>query len=661
MKLAKISCQRISVITVSRLAIILILLSAIIGTLAYTGTAGATTSVRPVGPVINHADAISITTYYLPEGTESLAYSANVYATGGTTPYTWTMTGGMLPSGVTFYSTNSIAYITGTPKKGSAGTYSITLTVYDSSDPKLTDSTTLSIVIEKGSFQPTITIDSSLTAGSTKVKSNGSVVATLKGGESTTLTLDLGVSRTISVDSIVTDPTIKGVRFVCSNDSQVVNESNLNVLFNYSQEYQVDVVTQPANVATLSGGGWYKKDSQVTVNSRSEVPGLNDTTYKFAYWILPDGKQVNSDSVNLTVSQAGTITAYYDPYYKLTVKSAYSTVNGGGYYKSGSDATWSVAETSVPMQGLLGFFQGKYEAKNPSGTETMDGAKTVTVFWEANYVLPYVLIPLTIALIILAIVGLYFYFRRPQARRVPAAPYAAAPPPTVYGPVFTPPMAPPAPRPIPQQHTTVVMIGDQTPQAEKKQLPPSTKEQLMEKFAQLLDTYESEIKTNIGVPKASSPQLKQAAGKMLNAPEVPAAPAENILEAEVVKEDVSPRCGATTRKLQRTVTGRWRQVDSATVDIAGENGEAGKVGIAITWARDVYHEWEIVNCSLPINHPGKHRGDTSLAYSLLNTITIKQNYSHDQPIAPPSPHFTDSMPEIDADTVEVVPEEELPG
>jgi hypothetical protein len=606
------------------------------------------------------APALQITTYSLSNGMEASAYSSTFTATGGTTPYTWTISGGNLPSGLQIYSTG---YISGTPVKGTAGTYSVTLMVSDSSSPRQSATTTLTLFIQKGSYQPTITIDPGLAQGSATVKSNGVVVASLKGGESTTLTLDLGVTRTVTVDATVVNPTNSGIRYKAVTESQLVSESNTNVLFNYITEYKIDVATSPSGISSLSGSGWYKKDDTVNLNAKTEITGANDTNYKFSYWLLPDNRQVSSEAVNFVISQPGIITAFYEPYYKLTVKSAYGQVNGGGFYKAGSEATWSVVSETVPVPGILGFFQGKYEAKNPSGTETMDAPKTVTVYWETNYVLPYILIPLTIALVLLAIFGIYYAVKRQQPRRVPAMPYAAAPPPP-YMPPYPPPMqAPPAPRPIPQQHTTVVMIGDQTPQAEKKQLPPSTKEQLMEKFAQLLDNYESEIKTNIGGPKGNAPQLKQAAGKMLNAPEPQQmSQSENILEAEVIKEDVSPRCGATTRKLQRTVTGKWRQVDSSTVELGGESEDpAKKVGISITWARDVFHEWEIINCSLPVNHPGKHRGDTSVAYSLLNTITIKQNYSHDQTIAPPSPHFTDSMPEIDADAVEVVSEEELPG
>ena len=64
----------------------------------------------------------------LPNATLNVAYSAPVSAVGGTPPYTWTATG--LPPGLTI---SSAGIISGTPT--TTGTYSVTVTVTDSSAP----------------------------------------------------------------------------------------------------------------------------------------------------------------------------------------------------------------------------------------------------------------------------------------------------------------------------------------------------------------------------------------------------------------------------------------------------------------------------------------------------------------------------------------------
>ncbi len=317
-------------------------------------------------------------------------------------------------------------------------------------------------------------------------------------------------------------------------------------------------------------------------------------------------------------------------------------------YKAGTQATWSVINDKVPMEGLLGFFQGKYKAVMPNGAETMNQPKEVTVIWEADYTLPYILIPLVILVIIMAIIGLYFLLRRTQPKLAPATAYAPQP---LYGP------QPMGPRPIPQQHTTVVMIGDQG--EKQKQLPSTTKQELVEKFAQLLDTYEAEIKSSMGVK--DTPQIRAADGKMLSSPAQGAhAHADEVYEAEV--NDVSI-CGQQTKKLLRTVTTNWRQMESSTIAIASSNeNEDESMGLSITWARDIYHEWEITSCTLPPNHSGRHKGDVKVLYSLLNTVTVKQSYNPDESITPPSPHFTDSMPFVDiGDENNIIEATDLPS
>jgi hypothetical protein len=69
---------------------------------------------------------LRITTQGLPSGTVNQAYSATLSASGGTSPYTWTVTG--LPSGLSLNSSTGL--ISGTPT--SAGTSAVTATVTDS-------------------------------------------------------------------------------------------------------------------------------------------------------------------------------------------------------------------------------------------------------------------------------------------------------------------------------------------------------------------------------------------------------------------------------------------------------------------------------------------------------------------------------------------------
>jgi hypothetical protein len=123
-------------------------------TVTYSGDSyfgGSSASLRQQ---VNSTAALSITTASLPSGQVGVAYSASITATGGTTPYKFTMTG--LPAGLTQSSSGS-NQITGTPT--ASGTFTVTVTVTDSSNPVQTASKTYSLTIAAASTgEPAISI-----------------------------------------------------------------------------------------------------------------------------------------------------------------------------------------------------------------------------------------------------------------------------------------------------------------------------------------------------------------------------------------------------------------------------------------------------------------------------------------------------------------------
>jgi len=76
-------------------------------------------------------------------GTQSVLYSASLLATGGVTPYTWTISAGALPPGLVLNPGSGL--ISGTP--GVTGTFSFTAQVTDSGTPVQIASAALTIVI----------------------------------------------------------------------------------------------------------------------------------------------------------------------------------------------------------------------------------------------------------------------------------------------------------------------------------------------------------------------------------------------------------------------------------------------------------------------------------------------------------------------------------
>ncbi|MFN7996484.1 MAG: putative Ig domain-containing protein [Bryobacteraceae bacterium] len=83
----------------------------------------------------------SITTTSLPAGTVGVAYSATVAASGGTQPYTWSITAGSPPAGTSLNSASGT--ISGTPT--SSGSFTFTVQVADSASNTATKQFTVSI------------------------------------------------------------------------------------------------------------------------------------------------------------------------------------------------------------------------------------------------------------------------------------------------------------------------------------------------------------------------------------------------------------------------------------------------------------------------------------------------------------------------------------
>ncbi len=86
---------------------------------------------------------LSVTTGSLTSGQVSSTYAATLTASGGTSPYTWSVSSGTLPAGLSLSA--SSGQITGTPTQN--GTSTFTIQVKDSSSPAQTATESLSITI----------------------------------------------------------------------------------------------------------------------------------------------------------------------------------------------------------------------------------------------------------------------------------------------------------------------------------------------------------------------------------------------------------------------------------------------------------------------------------------------------------------------------------
>jgi hypothetical protein len=128
------------------------------GTPTSSGTSSFTVSVSDSNPTpatkalsIVVAAAPTITTASLPNGTTGVAYSQALAATGGTSPYVWTLqSGSTLPSGLTITS----GVISGTPTL--AGTYNFTIVATDTKTAVATKALSITVVDPLLIFTPSL-------------------------------------------------------------------------------------------------------------------------------------------------------------------------------------------------------------------------------------------------------------------------------------------------------------------------------------------------------------------------------------------------------------------------------------------------------------------------------------------------------------------------
>ncbi len=90
---------------------------------AVTDAAGLTSAAQPLSLEV---PALAIATKALPAGTTGLPYSAQIQATGGFAPYTWTLTAGSLPTWASLDAASGA--IKGTPDAAATSTFAVKIT-----------------------------------------------------------------------------------------------------------------------------------------------------------------------------------------------------------------------------------------------------------------------------------------------------------------------------------------------------------------------------------------------------------------------------------------------------------------------------------------------------------------------------------------------------
>ena len=239
--------------------------------LGKTATATVTLSIAgaPVTPT-----ALTIATSSLSSGTNGSPYSNSLQASGGTSPYTWSITAGSLPPGLTISPTGLIS---GTPT--ASGTSSFTATVTDAGSPAQTKSVSLSIVVAAAA-PPALTISASLPAGTANTAYSSPMSAT--GGTPaytwsiTAGSLPAGLTLDATTGIISGTPTASGT----SNFTATVSDNGTPV---QTKSAATSIVIAASAPPPGPGTTWYVRSdggSRYSVNqTQGQCDGQADVAY----------------------------------------------------------------------------------------------------------------------------------------------------------------------------------------------------------------------------------------------------------------------------------------------------------------------------------------------------------------------------------------------
>ncbi len=278
-----------------------------------------------------NATALSITTTSLPAGTVNTSYSQTLAATGGVSPYTWSISSGSLPAGLTL--TGSTGVISGTPTTaGPAVDFTVKVTDSDSN----TATASLSITINATSLSITTT---SLPAGTVNTSYSQTLAAT--GGVSP-------YSWSISSGSLPAGLTLSGSTGVISGTPTAAGTANFTVKVTdtdnntATQNLSITVNAAALEVTTtqLASGVVGTSYSQTLAASGGAAP----YTWSIISGSLPAGLTLTAS----TGVVAGTPTASGNSSFEVQVEDSESHTATGNVTLDITAATLTISTLSLP-------------------------------------------------------------------------------------------------------------------------------------------------------------------------------------------------------------------------------------------------------------------------------------------------------------------------
>ncbi|MFM4808404.1 putative Ig domain-containing protein [Aeromonas hydrophila] len=367
----------------------------------YTATNASGTSSPATVTITVSTPTLAITPTTLPDGTQGTAYNQTVTATGGSAPYTYAITAGSLPAGLSLNTSSGV--ISGTPS--ASGTFNLTLTATDANSA--TGSQAYSLVINglppvanavsatvaANSSANSITLNITGTATSVAIASAANHGTATASGTSITYTPAAGyagsdsftytatnangtsspatVTITVSAPSIVVSPGALSNGSVGMAYSQTITATGGSAPYTYA----ITAGSLPAGLSLNTSSGMISgtPSASGTFNLTVTATDANSASGFQAYSLVINGLAPVAGAVSATVaanSSANSITLNITG--TATSVAVASTASNGIATASGTSITYT------PTAGFSGPDSFTYTATNASGTSS-PATVTITV------------------------------------------------------------------------------------------------------------------------------------------------------------------------------------------------------------------------------------------------------------------------------------------
>ena len=234
----------------------------------------------------------SITTTSLPDGTVGTTYGQTLAAVGGTPPYTWSVSGGELPPGLTLFPTGEL-----TQHPTSAGSFTFTVRVEDAGTPSQSDTQELTLTIDSAPVPPPTITTTSLPGGTVGTAYGQSLLA-VDGTTPYTWSLQPGSSLppglSLSAAGVIAGtPSSPGTRTLTVQVTDSATPAGSD-----TQQLSITVVVAPLAITTTSlppgtVGAAYSQTLAAT-------GGVAPYTWTRTAGKLPNGLTLNSSAGTIT-------------------------------------------------------------------------------------------------------------------------------------------------------------------------------------------------------------------------------------------------------------------------------------------------------------------------------------------------------------------------